>query len=223
MKVRILVAALLSLALAREASAVVIMLDIDSSEGDRGIVTQEGFTSYDAGTGPFDPEDRSPPEGSIVIDGVTLQLFGGLDGSRHRTTGGGGEFDSLLRDFVFNDGAGNAIGLRLIGLEPGIYDVTSWHYDGAANVPGTIQVEVRGSNPTLPSTVVRDAVPFSTDPVNYQITVSDPGQTIELIFREDDNLNRSRLNGIVIQTVPEPTAAGAILVGIFALGLRRRR
>lgn len=204
------------LAVAVESPAAVIMLDVDSTEGGAAITTQEGFTSYDAGSG----GRGSPPEGSIPIDGVTLTFFGSLDGSRHRATGGGGEFDALLRDFMFNDGPGAAVGLRLEGLPLGVYDVQSFHFDGGAGITGTIQVEVR--NPGGQPTVLADAVPFSTEPIAYQITVDEEGEVLELIFREDDALNRSRLNGIIIQPVPEPAAAGALVLGAIALFLRRR-
>ena len=195
--------------------AAVIMLDIDSTQNGTPITTQEGFTSYDAGSGPA----GSPPEGSIEVDGVTLTLFGGLDGSRHRATGGGGQYDALLRDFVFNDGAGAAVGLRLTGLPLAVYDVESFHFDGGAGITGTIQVEVR--NPGGQSTILADAVPFSTEPIRYQITVDEEGEVLELVFREDDTLNRSRLNGIIIQPVPEPATAGVLVIG--ALGLLHRR
>jgi hypothetical protein len=52
--------------------------------------------------------------------------------------------------------------------------------------------------------------------------VDEEGEVIELVFREDDDLNRSRLNGIIIQPVPEP-AAGALLLAGLGLTLRRRR
>ena len=216
MKMRIVVVTLLSFCLAQSASAVLIQLDIDSTQNGTAITTQEGFTSYNAGSGAA----GSPPEGAITLEGVTLTLFGGLDGSRHRATGGGGTYDAVLRDFVFNDGAGAGVGLRLEGLPEGVYDVQSFHYDAGAGITGTIQVEVR--NPGGTSTILADAVPFSTEPIRYQIVVDQPGETLELVFREDDDLNRSRLNGIIIQTVPEPTGAG-LLLGALGLGLRRRR
>ena len=204
------------LTIAVESRAAVIMLDVDSTQGGGALTTQEGFTSYNAGAGPA----GSPPEGSITVDGVTLTFFGGLDGSRHRATGGGGAYDSLLRDFMFNDGAGAGVGLRLEGLPLGTYDVQSFHFDGGAGITGTIQVEVR--NPGGVSTILADAVPFSTEPIAYQVTVDEEGEVLELVFREDDDLNRSRLNGIMIQPVPEPGAAGALALGTMALSLRRR-
>ena len=99
MKMRTLLAAVFLCCATGSASAATIMLDIDSTQNGTSITTQQGFTSYNAGSGAA----GSPPEGSVVIDGVTLTFFGGLDGSRHRATGGGGDYDALLRDFMFND------------------------------------------------------------------------------------------------------------------------
>ena len=227
MKMRILVAAVLSFCLAPAASAVVIMLDVDSTYNNvagttNPIVTQPGFTSYDAGSG----AGGATAERTIDVDGVSITFFGGIDGSRQRNDdvggGGGGAYDALLRDFVFNDGSGAAVALRLANLPLGVYDVQSWHYDGLAGTPGMTQVEVR--NQGVANTVIlADAVPFSTEPIRYQIVVDEPGEVLELVFRDDDPVNnRSRFNGITIQTVPEPTGAG-MLLGALALGLRRRR
>src|SRR5687767_5183284 len=233
MKLRILAAALLLLGLAQVAPAVVIRVDVDSTHNETGqpanpIITQAGFTSYDAGTG----AGGATAERSIVVDGVTIQFFGGLDGSRHRDEsdvptggGGGGPFDALLRDFVFNDGNGAAVAIRLTGLPLGTYDVQSWHWDSLPGTPGNTQVEVRNQG-VANTQILANEVPFSQDPIRYQITVDEEGEILELVFRDDDAITtggRSRLNGFTIQTVPEPTSVAVIGTGAFALCLRRRR
>lgn len=221
MKMRVLIMALLSLGLARSASAVVIMVDVDSTNGDTPLTTQPGFTSYDAGSG----AGGAMAERTITVDGVDITFFGGIDGSRQRATGGGGgEYDALLRDFVFNDGAGAAIALRLVGLPLGTYDVGSFHYDSLGGTPGMTQVEVRNQGVAGSTIILADEVPFSTEPIRYQITVDEEGEVLELVFRDDDPVNnRSRLNGFTIQTVPEPAAAGTLLFAAGAWTIRRRR
>ena len=234
MKMRILAAVLMSsLGLARSASAVAIMVDVDSTYNNvagspNPIITQPGFTSYDAGSGP----GGATAERTITLDGVDITFFGGIDGSRHRDEedvptggGGGGEYDALLRDFVFNDGNGAAVALRLAGLPLGTYDVTSWHWDSLPGTPGFTQVEVRNPGPANVA-ILANEVPFSQDPIRYQITVDEEGEVLELIFRDDDASTtggRSRLNGFIIQTVPEPAAAGTLLLGAALLSLRRHR
>ena len=206
----------------RSASAA-IMLDIDTTRTsgtatNEPIVTQPGFTSLDA---------TSNPEGaSITIDGATLTLFGGLTatGSRNRAPNAaitGHPFEAVLRDFVFKDGDAAAVGLRIEGLAPGSYDVQSFHYDAGANITGTIQIEVRKQGVAGSTVIAHDAVPFSTEPYSYQFTVAEGDPAIELVFREDDALNRSRFNGIII--VPEPTALGGLAATAGLLALRRHR
>src|SRR5688572_1945705 len=226
MKMRLLVAGLLSLG-AASASAVTIRVDVDSTYNNvagttNPIVTQPGFTSYDAGSG----AGGATAERSIDIDGVTITFFGGIDGSRQRNDdvggGGGGEYDALLRDFVFNDGNGAAVALRLTNLPLGTYDVQSWHYDALAGTPGMTQVEVRNQG-VANAVILANEVPFSPEPIRYQITVDQEGEVLELVFRDDDastTTGRSRLNGFTIETVPEPTTAGVLLVGMAGLAFR---
>ena len=231
MKMRLLVAGLLSLGVARSASAVTIMLDVDSTYNNvagttNPIVTMPGFASYDAGSG----AGGATAERSIDVDGVTITFFGGIDGSRQRNDdvggGGGGTYDALLRDFVFNDGNGAAVALRLTNLPLGTYNVTSWHWDSLPGTPGNTQVEVRNPGGAASRIILADEVPFSQDPIRYQITVDLEGEVLELVFRDDDastTAGRSRLNGFVIETVPEPTSAAVIGMSALGLCLRRRR
>lgn len=199
----------------QSAAAVEIRLDIDTAQGGTNIVTQPGFTSYDA---------TEAAEGSILFDGVTLTLFGGIDGSRNREPNAaitGHPYEAVLRDFVFNDGGGAGIGLRLEGLAAGTYDVQSFHYDAGAGIAGSFQIEVRERGVANSTVILHDNVPMSVEPYAYQITVANPDQTLELVFREDDTANRTRLNGIII--TPEPSSAGLLALAAAALLARRRR
>lgn len=233
MRVLLLVAALSSLGLARPAAAVVIQVDVDSTynntEPPNPITTQPGFTSYDAGSG----AGGATAQRTITVDGVDITFFGGIDGSRHRDEvdvpsggGGGGAYDALLRDFVYNDGNGAAVALRLVNLPLGTYDVTSWHWDSLPGTPGMTQVEVRNQGVASSTIILANEVPFSQEPIRYQITVDQEGEVLELIFRDDDastTSGRSRLNGFTIETVPEPTAAGTLLIAAGVCLTRRRR
>ena len=217
---KILLAAALLLATTLAARGAVIRLDIDTmrtsgTATDAQIVTQEGFVSYDA---------TDAPEGTVTLDGVTLTLFGGLDGSRNRAPNAaitGHPYEAVLRDFVFNDGANAGVGLRISGLEPETYDVQSFHYDAGAGISGNFQIEVRDPAVAGSTVILHDNVPMSPDPYAYRITVTDPGQTLELVFREDDAANRSRLNGIIIAPVPEPAMAALALLPLLAFAAGR--
>lgn len=203
----------------------VVQLDIDTqrtsaSDTSAAINTQPGFTSIDATD---NPEGASASFGSI-----TTTLFGGIatTGSRNRTPNAtiqGTFYEALLRDFVFRDGASVATALRLEGLDPGTYDVQSFHYDALAGVTGAIQVEVRDPAVAGSTQILVDNFAFSPNPALYQITVTS-GQTLELVFREDDGADRSRFNGIIITPVPEPGTLGSIsLAALVVLARRRRR
>ena len=205
-----------------------IKVDIDSSNTNP-VTTQAGFASFNAGSTATDAQTVAP----LTVDGVTFTLFGGLDGSRNRALNAtitGDPYESLLRDFVFNDATsttqGAGIGLRIEGLAVGVYDVQSFHYDAAANTSGSVQIEVRDRDVAGSTVILVDNAPFRPEPYAYQIEVTHPGQVLELVFREDDSLDRSRLNGFIIApAVPEPGTAASLgaLVGVLGAGRRRRR
>lgn len=214
------------------AAPVDVAIDLDStrlnaSDTSGDLVTQDGFVSWNV-------TDVQTSGTTFVEQGVTFELFGlaGANQSRIRPAGDGSSNDPLLRDFVYNEGATNrAIGLRMTGLDVGLYDVQSWHFDSTGSVTSTdnfIQISVREQGGS--GTILVDDRPFSPDPAAYVIEVTEPGQVLELIFREDDeptlddpiDQNRARLNGFTLVTVPEPAGAAA-LAGLGLLALRRRR
>ena len=82
-------------------------IDIDSTFGGEPITTAPGFTSLDATAGNGD---------SVSVNGTTFTVFT-ADGSRNRPAGA----SDLTRDFIFDDGAGQAVGLQVNDLPAGIY------------------------------------------------------------------------------------------------------
>lgn len=133
---------------------------------------------------------------TITSDGVNFTLFGDLD-YRDRDLD-----DLMLTDFAFDDGVDAFVGLRIAGLPAGTYDVESWHYDGGG-FPGQIQVEFREEGNPGSTQMLTGGIPFSTNAVGYQV-VSDGATTYELLFREDDGNQRSRLNGLRLRAVGDP-------------------
>jgi len=133
---------------------------------------------------------------SVSASGLTFTLSD-IDGGRDRDLP-----EADLTDFAFNDGAGAAITLRVDGLPAGDYDVESFHYDGGG-FEGVLQIEFRavGGAPTL----LVDDFAFSVAPATYQIT-SDGTSSYELVFREDSQSNRSRLNALKIRPAGSPVA-----------------
>jgi hypothetical protein len=214
------------------AAPINVSVDIDSTRisgtNTTGtITTQPGFTS-------FDTTNVGTAGTMINVDGVTFEIFGlaGANQSRIRTAGGGGgPNDSLLTDFVFNEGAGGrAVGLRITGLDVGAYQMQSWHFDSDAGVRANdnfIQVEVR--NQGGPGTTLVDSFPFSENATSFGFSVSTPGQVKEVVFREDDvattadptDQNRARLNGFTIRTIPEPASLALVVAACLAAFFRR--
>lgn len=73
----------------------VAMWDIDTTFGGTSINTEPGWTSFDATLG-----NSSPP---VTADGIAFSV-GSVDGSRNRNFA-----NDLTRDFVFDDGANQAV------------------------------------------------------------------------------------------------------------------
>lgn len=231
-RTNLVVAALSVLALsAAGAGAAVIQIDIDSTRlsgtNTTGtLATQPGFTSWDL-------TNVATSGTTITEQGVTFEIFGlnAANASRVRATGGGGADDSLLRDFVFNEGAnGRAVGLRITGLAAGTYSMQSWHYDSDSTVTTTenfIKVEARDQGGSATALVTKH--PFGLTPASFSFTVTD-GVAKEIIFREDDaatatdptDQNRARLNAFTL-AVPEPATAGILVIAAGALASTRRR
>jgi hypothetical protein len=222
------VAAVIALAFGGSAFAAVnFAVDIDStrlssSDTSGTLATQAGFTSWDL-------TNVATGGNLLVLDGVTFEIFGlaAANQSRVRTAGGGGgPYDALLADFVYNESAaGRAVGLRITGLPVGTYSMQSWHYDASTlTSENFIQIEVRNQGGS--ATILVDNRPFSTEAASFSFDVTEAGQVKEIIFREDDaatatdptDSNRARLNGFTL--VPEPASLTLLLL---AASLSRRR
>jgi hypothetical protein len=208
------------------AAPIDIAIDIDSTKVSGTdlsgpIVTQSGFTSWDLSN------FASGGAGSTIVeDGITFQIFGtGNSATRVRPAGAGGEFEAITTDFLFNEGnGGQAVGLRISGLDVGLYGLQSWHFDSTGSVlnnPNAVQIELRNQGDPSGAPIV-DNFLFGASPATFQMSVTEVGQVKEIIFREDSEFNRARLNGFTIRTIPEPTSLGIALLAAAAISLRRR-
>lgn len=122
---------------------------------------------------------------TITVDGVTFEIFGLNAANQNRIrlaagtpNGGGGAFNDLLADHLFNEGAeGRAIGLQITGLPVGTHAVQSWHFDAGVGTPEAIQVEIRNvGEATDPSQILLSGVTWSQSPIEFLLDVRTPGQ-----------------------------------------------
>jgi len=144
--------------------------------------------------------------GSVSIDGVAFAPFS-ADGSRLRGSVGSPNPDALTGDFVFDDGAGQAVGLAFGGaghLAAGTWQVELWIYDPPPNTFGPVIVGWRrnGAETIISESVVATtgspAVTFNFD--------SDGGSAYDVFVRENNDRNRSRLNAVrltLLEAAPE--------------------
>ncbi|HEX6962975.1 MAG TPA: hypothetical protein VF175_13985, partial [Lacipirellula sp.] len=134
---------------------------------------------------------------------------------------------------AFADGRSRGfLALNMFGLPVGQYRMTTWHYDSLVlgDGPNLMQIEVGdlGATPGFGGSVVVDNFPLSESPQTFTFDVTAPDQIKHIVFRNDNPDTgrtgdyRTRLNGFVLASVPEPSAA-ALLVPLAAATLRARR
>jgi hypothetical protein len=189
--------------LCKPALALNVAVDIDTTrksatDTSGTVTTQSGYTSWNL-------TNVGTSGSTITLSGITFEIFGlaSANQSRIRPAGNGTSLDALTTDFVFNDGGGAGVGLRITGLPIGTFNMQSWHYDSTlTNTNEFIQVEIRNQGQSSPPPVV-DNFAFSNSPASFQVPVTAAGQVKELVFREDSANNRARLNGFTL-TSPAP-------------------
>lgn len=193
-------------------------IDIDSPIGDALMSTETGWTSLDATSG---------NSSSVTLDGISFKPFS-ADGSQIRTSGGVASPNKLTGDFVFDDGAGQAVGLLFGGagdIPAGDWQVKIWIWDENISIGDSIVGYRRNDSETIVSTSV------SADPVNPAIVftfTSDGTSAYDVFVRENNSANVARLNAVELAAPDGPTdillsgtsiatsAAPGTLVGILS-------
>ncbi len=143
----------------------------------------------------------------------TVRQAGGLEftltGSANIDSRDRGLADSLLTEFAFIDGQDATLRLRISGLAAGGYTAETWHYDGGG-FAGAIRIALLRVGDATPTTLLANHA-FSTSAATVTFT-ADGSSDYELLFIENDNNNRTRLNGLHLRKTGVPAG----LPGIFA-------
>ncbi len=207
-------------------AATLYLIDIDSTRtgtttttGDP-VSTESGWTSLNA------TEPATANGASVTVDGVIFSIAS-ADSSRYRGTTGAPNPNALTGDFVFDDGDNQAVLVFFGGagsLQAGTWQVDAWNWDsGVADFQTNIQIAGYRTN-TVETIVSTNVVP---DPVNAAISftfVSDGVSAYDFFFRDNSAGNRTRLNAVRLELIPEP--AMPLLLGasgILLFARRRRR
>ncbi len=181
-------------------------IDIDSTQGGTPVRTEDGFTSLlvnDSGVG------------SVTVDGVTFETFS-VDGARNRT----GVASDLTADFVFDDGAGQAVGVTVTDLPPGVWKAEVYSFDGP--FPAGDQIIGITQFAAGPELIFTDSFPSNeTEPFTFVFDSSELPNGFGIFARENNSADRSRFNALVLTLVPEPTAL-MLLTGLTGVPCVRR-
>jgi len=198
-----------------------IKIDIDStslSSSNHGgtILTEPGWTSLDA---------TMPSEGdSVSVGGVTfttLAVFSS-DGSRVRMTGSAPNPNALTADFLYDDGNGQAVGLRVYNLPDGLWDAKVWSWDQTSPAGGQIVGLAYTGGPEI--ILTDDFTPHPTDPYTFQFDSSTLPDGFGIFTRESaiSGNDRARFNALqltlVPPAIPEPITMLAVGLGVAGLG-----
>ena len=175
---------------------------IDVNTG--GSPTMAGWTGLDATYG--------SNGGTVTVDGVEFWVDS-ADGARNR----GGPND-LTRDFIYDDGSGQATGLRINDLPDGIWEAKVWSWDN--DFPTSVGSQTVGIGWAGPAGFEAGTMnPSATVPFTFQFDSSALPDGWGIFTRENNSANRSRFNALQLtRVIPEPMTMLAVGLSVAGLG-----
>jgi hypothetical protein len=129
-----------------------------------------------------------------------------------------------MGDFVFDDGAGQAVGLTFGAagsLPAGVWQVEMWVWDQGL-VDATTPMIIGYRSNAAETIVTTNAIPDSTLPAQTFQFTSDGLAAYDVFVRENNTVDRSRLNAVRLTLIPEPSSV-VLMVAALAGFVRRRR
>lgn len=196
-------------------TAAELRIDIDSNS-----TVQPGWESLPVSRGDTGGDGQATYPFAFGIDGaVTVEVD--AKGERLRPELPGQPLSEMFRDFVFTGVTADFAPIRVTisDLAPGPYTITSYHADFDVD-SGSLelmtgrrtQFDITAIDANGTTTVISDAV-WTTAGASYQVE-ADGTNPIVLEILGDDPDKFTRLNGLVIAKVPEPSG---ILLGCLTL------
>lgn len=161
---------------------------IDINRDDQ-ILTRTGWTALNT------PATGSG--GTVTIDGIVFEVIG-ADGARLRATGGPNP-NALSRDFAFDDGVGQDVGIKLGAagdLAAGTWEADVYAWDAGGTV-GNLIVGYRSNG--VEHVITSIAQVSAGGPASTFQFESDGAAAYEIFVRENNSQNRSRFNGIELR------------------------
>ena len=167
-------------------------IDIDSTIPTGMISTENGWTSLDSSGGELS---------GVVIDGINF-FVSSVDGSRLRLAGGNPTPNPLTGDFVFDDGANEAVILNFGGagaLPAGEWLVEMWVWDELAPLDDVLAAY----RVNTAETILGSFTPDPVHPTARFTFTSDGISAYDVFIRENNGQDRSRLNAVRLLPITE--------------------
>ena len=217
-------------------AGVVLAVDFDSFSSVDD--TETGFNKWNVGFNDFNGPSSmvfGAYTATIAAD-ITVDGSGNINGTgamlgRERTSpnvdAGSFTYDDLYRDLLL--GKTGVISLEVAGLDLNTaYNVTVFAYDDSGSGSTTFTNRTGGASATLgtiswtAATVFDSSTPNNIYALTSSVTSDSSGRII--ISSVGPSNGPGRINGFIIESVPEPSAALLLgFLGLTGLAVRRRR